>query len=43
MKEVFLMKNLKNKLTSMVIRAKAALTNKKAEGFIDSGGASVRT
>lgn len=31
------MKNLKNKLTSMVIRAKAALTNKKAEGFIDSG------
>lgn len=31
------MKNLKNKMMSMVTRAKTALANKKAEGFIDSG------
>lgn len=31
------MKNLKNKLMSMVTRAKVTLASKKAEGFIDSG------
>ena len=31
------MKNLKNKMMSFVIRTKTALSNKKAEGFIDSG------
>lgn len=31
------MKNLKNKFTSMVTRAKVTLANKKGEGFIDSG------
>ncbi len=31
------MKNLKNKFTSMVTRAKVTLANKKGEGFIESG------
>ncbi len=31
------MKNLKNKIMSVLTRAKTALANKKAEGFIDSG------
>ena len=31
------MKDLKNKIMSIVTRAKTALTNNRAEGFIDSG------
>ena len=31
------MKSLKNKMMSFIIRTKTALSNKKAEGFIDSG------
>ena len=31
------MKNPKNKMMSIVTRAKTALTNNRAEGFIDSG------
>lgn len=31
------MKYLKNKIMSIVTRAKTALTNNRAEGFIDSG------
>lgn len=31
------MKDLKNKIMSIVTRAKTALTNNLAEGFIDSG------
>ena len=30
-------KTIKSKVTSMAIRAKVALANKKAEGFVDSG------
>ena len=31
------MKTLKTKITAMTIRAKNAITNNKAEGFVDSG------
>jgi len=31
------MKTLKNKITSMAIRLQNAVSNKKAEGFVDSG------
>jgi len=31
------MKIIKSKINSMVIRVKAAFTNNKAEGFVDSG------
>ena len=31
------MKNLKTKITAMVSRVKNAITNNKAEGFVDSG------
>ncbi len=31
------MKNLKTKVTSLAIRVKSAITNNKAEGFVDSG------
>ena len=30
-------KTIKSKVTSMAIRAKVAIANKKAEGFVDSG------
>jgi len=31
------MKNLKTKITTIAVRAKNAITNKNAEGFVDSG------
>ena len=31
------MKSLKIKISTMVVRAKNAITNNKAEGFVDSG------
>lgn len=31
------MKTLKAKITAMAVRAKNAITNNKAEGFVDSG------
>ncbi len=31
------MKTLKTKITAMAVRAKNAITNNKAEGFVDSG------
>jgi hypothetical protein len=31
------MQTLKSKITGAVVRAKTALTNRKAEGFVDSG------
>lgn len=36
------MKKCFNKFVSMVQKAKTVLIEKKAEGFVDSGGASVR-
>lgn len=36
------MKNLKNKAKTLVLRAQTALINKKAEGYVDTGRASVR-
>lgn len=37
------MKNLKNKAKALVLRAQIALNNKRAEGYVDTGCASVRT
>lgn len=37
------MKNLKNKAKTLALRAQIALNNKKAEGYVDTGCASVRT
>ena len=31
------MKTLKTKITTIAVRAKNAITNKRAEGFVDSG------
>lgn len=36
------MKNLKNKVKILALRAQIALNNKKAEGYVDTGCASVR-
>ena len=36
------MKRLKAKAIAMASRVKNAISNNKAEGFVDSGGASVR-
>lgn len=33
---------IKNKVNSMVIRTQMAIANPTGEGFVDSGGASVR-
>ena len=35
-------KKAKNKVNSLVVRTQMAITNPTGEGFVDSGGASVR-
>ncbi len=41
------MKNMMNKVSSkvneLIVRTRCTLANSRAEGFVDSGGASVRT
>lgn len=38
-----MMNKVSNKVNELIVRTRYALVNRQAEGFVDSGGASVRT